>query len=319
VKIVVLDGCVLNPGDLSWDNLKALGNVTIYDRTSDEEKYDRAKDAEIIITNKVLIDREFISKLPNLKYVGVLATGYNIVDVEEAKKRNIIVTNVPAYSTKAVAQLIFAYILHFYNQVSLHSDSVRNGDWSLCKDFSYWKTQLSELEGKTIGIIGFGSIGRRVANIAAAFDMNVVAYSRTITDQRHREDFKWLSIDRLLRTSDIVTLNCPLTEKTAGLINKESLSKMKKDAILINASRGPVIIEEDLAEALNNNIIAGAALDVLSLEPPKADNPLFKAKNCIITPHIAWATLEARTRLMNVAVENVKMFLEEKPQNVVNS
>jgi glycerate dehydrogenase len=318
MKIVVLDGYTLNPGDLSWDNLKAIGEVLIYDRTASGEILERSKDAEILFTNKTPLKEETLNALPYLKYIGVLATGYNVVDIEAAKKRGIVVTNVPSYSTFSVAQLTFALLLELCLHVQRHSDTVFSGKWASSIDFSFSDFPLIELAGKTIGIIGFGSIGQTVANIAASFGMNVISFSRTISDQTRRADFKWVTIDELFEKADVVTVHCPLDPETKGLVNIGYLKKMKKSAFLLNTSRGPVVIEEDLAYALNNDLIAGAGVDVLSLEPPSADNPLLKAKNCIITPHIAWATREARVRLMNIAIDNLSHFIGNTPVNVVS-
>ncbi|HOK27124.1 MAG TPA: D-2-hydroxyacid dehydrogenase [Bacteroidales bacterium] len=313
MKIVVLDGYALNPGDISWDELKSLGEVEVYDRTPDNMITERAADAEIILTNKNLMMANVIEKLPRLKYIGVLATGYNVVDTEAAKRRGIIVTNVPAYSTASVAQHTFALILEFYNYPGKFSDEVREGRWSRNLDFCYWDKQLIELAGKTIGIVGFGRIGKAVARVAEALEMNVIVSE--VTDVEGYENYP---LDELLKRSDIVTLHCPLTPGTKGIINRERLRLMKPSALLVNCARGQLIVEHDLAEALNEGRIAGAALDVLSEEPPCPDNPLLKAKNCIITPHVAWATLEARQRLMKIAVNNVRSFMEGKPVNVVN-
>lgn len=313
MKIVVLDGYALNPGDLSWDELKSLGEVEVYDRTPDNMITERAADAEIILTNKNLMMANVIEKLPRLKYIGVLATGYNVVDTEAAKRRGIIVTNVPAYSTASVAQHTFALILEFYNYPGKFSDEVREGRWSRNLDFCYWDKQLIELAGKTIGIVGFGRIGKAVARVAEALEMNVIVSE--VTDVEGYENYP---LDKLLKRSDIVTLHCPLTPETKGIINRGRLRLMKPSALLVNCARGQLIVEQDLADALNEGRIAGAALDVLSEEPPSPDNPLLKAKNCIITPHVAWATLEARQRLMKIAVDNVRCFLEGKPVNVVN-
>lgn len=318
-KIVVMDGQGLNPGDLSWEPLKELGDVTIYDRTPEDKILERGADADIIITNKTPIFEESLRNLPKLKYVGVLATGYNNVDIELAKELGIVVTNIPSYSTDSVAQMVFAFILEFCHRVADHTDAVMRGDWSNSIDFTFWNYPLMELKGKTLGIIGFGTIGQRVADIATVFGMEVLAHSRTLTDQSARENFKWAKdMDEVFENSDFLSLHCPLTEETEGLVNMDNLKKMKDTAILINTSRGPVLVEDDLAKALNEDIIAGAGLDVLSLEPPQADNPLFKAKNCFITPHIAWATMEARQRLMNIATSNVKAFISGEPINVVN-
>lgn len=313
MKIVVLDGYALNPGDISWDELKSLGEVEVYDRTPDNMITERAADAEIILTNKNLMMANVIEKLPRLKYIGVLATGYNVVDTEAAKRRGIIVTNVPAYSTASVAQHTFALILEFYNYPGKFSDEVREGRWSRNLDFCYWDKQLIELAGKTIGIVGFGRIGKAVARVAEALEMNVIVSE--VTDVEGYENYP---LDKLLKRSDIVTLHCPLTPETKGIINRGRLRLMKPSALLVNCARGQLIVEQDLADALNEGRIAGAALDVLSEEPPSPDNPLLKAKNCIITPHVAWATLEARQRLMKIAVDNVRCFLEGKPVNVVN-
>jgi glycerate dehydrogenase len=318
MKIVVLDGYTLNPGDLSWDNLKAIGEVEIYDRTPSDKILERSKDAEILFTNKTPLKEEILNALPSLKYIGVLATGYNVVDIEAAKRSGIIVTNVPSYSTFSVAQLTFALLLELCLHVQRHSDSVSGGKWTTSADFSYRDFPLIELAGKTIGIIGFGSIGQSVANIAASFGMNVISFSRTQTDQSHRTNFKWVTKDDLFEQADVVSVHCPLNSETKGLVNIGYLKKMKKSAFLLNTSRGPVVTEEELAYALNNELIAGAGVDVLSLEPPSSDNPLLKAKNCIITPHIAWATLEARIRLMDIAVNNLIHFLGNTPVNVVS-
>jgi len=318
MKIVVLDGYTLNPGDLSWDSLFTLGEVVLYDRTSEDKIFERAEEAEALITNKTPFTEDILERLSNLKYIGVLATGYNIVDTAAAKKRNIIVTNVPSYSTQSVAQLTFALLLELCHHVQKHSDSVMNGKWADSVDFSFWDFPLIELSGKTMGIIGFGNIGKKVADIACAFGMNIVAYSRHQTDQSDRKNFRWAELNEVLAQADIVSIHCPLLQETKGLINAESLKRMKRSAFLLNTSRGPVVVETDLADALNNGIIAGAAIDVLSIEPPAKDNPLFKAKNCLITPHIAWATKEARVRLMDIAVNNLAAFINGNPVNVVN-
>jgi glycerate dehydrogenase len=274
--------------------------------------------AEIVFTNKTPIPATAIRQLPDLKYIGVLATGYNIVDVSAARERAIPVCNVPGYSTRSVAQLVFALLLELSLHVQEHSAAVRDGKWAAAKDFSFWDFPLMELAGKTMGIIGFGSIGQQVAGIAQAFGMRVVAHSRTQTDQSHRTGFQWLSLQELLSASDVISLHCPLFPETKGMINTERLQWMKSSAFLINTSRGPLIVDQDLADALNNGVIAGAGLDVLSQEPPEKNNPLFTAKNCLITPHIAWATKEARERLMQATVENLAAFLEGKAKNMVN-
>lgn len=319
MKIVNLDGCTTNPGDLSWDGIKKYGDYTVYDRTSPEEIVNRAKGANALIINKTVITREILELLkPELEYIGLQSTGYNVVDCQAAKELGITVCNIPSYSTNAVAQLVFAFILEITNQVSVHSESVRNGDWCRCPDFCYWKTPLTELMGKTIGIIGFGSIGRKVAEIAEAFDMTVIAYSPRPKDKGNLKSIKFVDLDTLLKTSDIITCHCPLTPETKGLINKENISKMKKSAIFINTSRGPVVDEQALADALNNGDIAGAGLDVLETEPAKAENPLLTAKNCYITPHIAWAAKETRARLLSILEDNLKSYIEGNPKNVVN-
>ena len=318
MKIVVLDGYVLNPGDLSWDKLNNLGEVVLYDRTPADKIIERSIGAEVLITNKTPLTEEVLNKLANLKYIGVLATGYNVVDTAAAKRRNIIVTNVPSYSTMSVAQLTFALLLELCHHVQRHSDSVMEGKWAQSSDFSYSDFPLIELSGKTFGIIGFGSIGKKVADIATVFGMNIIAASRHQTDQSDRKNFRWEELNEVLEQADVVSIHCPLTTETKGLINAESLKRMKSSAFLINTSRGPVLVEQDLACALNKGIIAGAGIDVLSIEPPVKDNPLFKAKNCLITPHIAWATKEARERLMDIAVNNLAAYLSGKSINIVN-
>ena len=318
MKIVVLDGFTLNPGDLSWDRLFDLGEVVLHDRTPADKIKERSLEADVLITNKTPLTEETINELPQLKYVGVLATGYNIVDTSAAKRRNIIVTNVPSYSTMSVAQLTFALLLELCHHVQKHSDSVMEGKWAESVDFCNWDFPLIELSGKTLGIIGFGNIGKKVADIATVFGMNIIAASRHETDQSERKNFRWAEINEVLAQADIVSIHCPLLPETKGLINAESLKRMKRSAFLLNTSRGHVVVEPDLADALNNGIIACAAIDVLSIEPPAKDNPLFKAKNCLITPHIAWATKEARGRLMDIAVNNLAAFINGKRVNVVN-
>ncbi len=313
MKIVVLDGYALNPGDLSWDALKALGEVEIYDRTPPSETVKRASYSEILLTNKTLLMSEELDQLPVVKYIGVLATGYNVVDTEAAKHKGIIVTNVPAYGTMSVAQHVFALIFEFSNYAGSLSEGVRNGRWSNSIDFCYWDKPLAELAGLTIGIIGFGRIGRAVAGIAEALGMKVI-----ISERIGVPGYDNHSVEELLKSSDIVSLHCPLTPETKGIINSARLKLMKSSALLVNTARGPLIIENDLAEALNEGRIAGAALDVLSVEPPPSDNPLLFAKNCIITPHVAWASFSARKRLMDIAVSNVRQYLSGNPVNVVN-
>jgi glycerate dehydrogenase len=317
MKIVVLDGFAGNPGDLSWKEIQALGECTIYDRTAPEEKLERAKDADIILTNKVPFGASDFDQLPDLKYIGVLATGYNIIDTEAAKAHGIVVTNIPAYSTNSVAQMVFAHLLNITNSVQHYTDEARAGVWSKNPDFSYQNTQLLELHRKKIGVVGLGNIGRAVARIAIGFGMEVFAYTSKSHFQLPPEIHK-MNLDDLFRECDIITLHCPLTPKTKNLVNAERLKTMKPTAILINTSRGPVVNEQDLADALNNGTIYAAGMDVLSQEPPKADNPLLSARNCYITPHIAWATKDARIRLMEITIENIKAFLDGQPVNVVN-
>ncbi|MHC4087262.1 MAG: D-2-hydroxyacid dehydrogenase [Planctomycetota bacterium] len=317
MNIVVLDGYTLNPGDLTWKDLESLGQCIVYDRTSPEETVPRAKDTEIVLTNKTLLFSDVIKQLPKLKYIGVLATGYNVVDVEAAGNLGIPVTNVPAYSTQSVAQMVFAHLLNLTQHVGHHAQTVRSGRWTSNPDFCYWDTPLIELVGLTMGIIGFGRIGKATAKLAQAFDMKVVAYD-VVTPSGMPEGCQFVELEDVFRRSDVVSLHCPLTPQTKNLVNKQRLALMKKTAFLINISRGPIVDEQALAQALNNEEIAGAGLDVLSSEPPEKDNPLLTPRNCFITPHIAWATRSARQRLLKVVVENVAAFLAGKPQNVVN-
>jgi glycerate dehydrogenase len=318
MKITVLDGYTLNPGDLSWEGIIKIGDVTVYHRTPPDKIIERATGAEIVFTNKTPLSRETLSQLPALKYIGVLASGYNVVDTEAARAKGVSVTNIPGYGTDSVAQMTFALLLELCQHVQVHSDSVRQGKWAQSADFCYWDYPLVELAGKTMGIIGFGSIGRKVADIAASFGMLIIGNDKHRTDQSHRSNFRWAEVNGLLAESDVVSIHCPLFPDTKGLINRDSLRLMKSSAFLLNTSRGPVIVDEDLAEALNSDVIAGAGIDVLSVEPPAKDNPLFSAKNCLITPHLAWATKEARTRLMDIAVNNLVAFLDGNPINVVN-
>ncbi|MGM0397210.1 MAG: D-2-hydroxyacid dehydrogenase [Bacillota bacterium] len=323
MKIVVLDGYTLNPGDLSWDGIAQFGDLTVYNRTAykpggEDLVVERAKDADAIFLNKTLLTREMIQRLPKLKYVGVLATGYNIVDVEAAKEQGIVVSNVPTYGTTAVAQMTFALLLEMCHHVGAHSKAVFNGEWAENPDWCFWNYPLVELAGKTMGIIGYGRIGSTVGKIAQAFGMDVLAMASTPKPELETENLRFASLDEILEKSDVISLHVPLFESTKGIINKESIQKMKKTAMIINTSRGPLIVEEDLAEALNSGRIAGAALDVVSSEPIDEDNPLLKASNCIITPHISWAPKESRERLMNVAVGNLERFLQGNPINVVN-
>lgn len=320
MKIVILDSYTTNPGDLSWNFLqKYSDDVMIYPRTSKEDVIKRAKGAEILIINKTVLGEYELNELaPELKYIGLQSTGYNVVDLKAATKNGVTVCNIPSYSTNAVAQLVFSFILQFTNKVNLHSESVYNGEWTKCPDFCYWKAPLAELDGKTIGIIGFGSIGQRVARIAETFGMNVLFTSKSVKNTSGFKTARQVDLNTLLGDSDFVTCHCPLTDETAGLINLDNLRKMKKSAVLINTSRGPVVNENDLAYALNNDIIAGAGLDVLSEEPPKADNPMFTAKNCYITPHIAWASKETRARLIDILDRNIELYLLGNTQNKVN-
>lgn len=319
MKLVILDGYTENPGDLSWDWLKdTVDEYVIYDSTPQDKVLERCADADIVVTNKKLITREIINALPSLKFIATLSTGYNVVDIKAARERNIPVSNIPAYSTDGVAQLVFALLLEMTNSVAIHNESVKNGEWCTCEHFCYWKTPLTELRNKTFGIIGFGKIGSAVANIANAFGMKVIAYSPNTRTYDGFGQVEFTDKERVIKESDVISLHCPLTEETEGMVDIEFLRKMKKSAFLINTSRGPVIVEKDLAEALNEGIIAGAGLDVLSQEPADESNPLLKCEKCIITPHIAWASLESRTRLMNIFQGNVKAFLEGAPENVVN-
>lgn len=318
LQIVILDAVTTNPGDLSWDWLKEYGSLTVYDRTPADKIIERTKTADIVITNKTPLVRSAIEKMENVKFIALLSTGYNVVDCDFAKQRSIPVSNIPSYSTMAVAQLVFAFISELCCGVGMHSNSVKNGEWSSCADFCYWKQPLVELYGKTIGIVGFGKIGQTVADIAAAYKMNILAVSGHETDQSQRSGFHWATMDEVAKQSDIITFHCPLNEKTENLVNADFLKKCKSNAFIINTSRGPVVNEKALADALNNGIIAGAGLDVLGTEPPKADNPLLTAKNCYITPHIAWAGFETRTRLMNILKGNIKAFFDGSPINVVN-
>ncbi|MCM1285621.1 MAG: D-2-hydroxyacid dehydrogenase [Acetobacter sp.] len=319
MKIVNLDGFTTNPGDLSWDAIKKLGDYTVYDRTPADKIVERAKGAEILIVNKTIIDKSTLDALsPELKFIALQSTGYNVVDCGYARSLGISVSNIPSYSTDAVAQLVFSLILQITNKVTLHSDAVRNGEWCNCPDFCFWKSPLTELSGKNIGIIGFGAIGKKVAEIAEAFGMNVLVYSPRPKSTEMFKTAKFVSLNEMLSNSDIITCHCPLTDETTDLINKETISKMKKSAIFINTSRGPVVDEDALADALNNEEIAGAGLDVLRVEPARSDNPLISAKNCYITPHIAWAAQETRERLLNILEENLKAYINDSPQNVVN-
>jgi glycerate dehydrogenase len=310
MDIVVLDGYTSNPGDLSWGRFEALGRLTVYDHTPAALTVERARGAELLVSNKIVLDRGVIGRLPRLRYIGLLSTGYNVVDLKAARERGVPVTNIPAYSTDSVAQLVFSLLLEFCAHVRLHSDSVRAGEWERCRDFCYWKAPVMELAGKTMGIVGFGRIGRRVARLATAFGMRVLAYDALRTDTQ--------PLETVLREADVLSLHCPLTPETEGLINKETIAAMKPGAILINTSRGPVLNERDVADALADGRLGGLGADVLSVEPPQSDNPLLRAPNCLLTPHIAWASREARARLLEAAAENIEAFLAGAPVNVVN-
>ena len=316
MKIVVLDGHALNPGDLSWEDFKKLGDFSLYDRTSKENVIERIGDAEILITNKISITKEIMDKCPNLKYIGVLATGYNIIDIQAASEKSIVVTNIPAYSTKAVAQAVFAFILEFTNGVSSHNQSVQQGDWCAAKDFCYWKHPLMELENKTLGIIGYGSIGKQVAKIADSFGMNILAYTRT--PSKVQLPAQVVSLENLLKNSDFISLHAPLTEETKHIINEQTIKQIKPGAMLINTARGPLVDERAVKQALEQNKLSAYATDVLSTEPMAEDCPLLNTPNTIITPHVAWAAYETRQRLMKIAKENLQAFLADKPINQVN-
>lgn len=316
MKTVILDGYTVNPGDLDWTSVQELGATTIYDRTAPDKVLERAASAEALLTNKVVISAEIINQLPHLKYIGVLATGYNVVDIEAAKDRGITVTNIPAYSTDSVAQMTFAHLFNITNRVAHYGKQVRNLRWSQNKDFCYWDTKLIELSGKTMGIIGFGKIGMRVAEIALCFGMDVyVVTHRNATDLP--DGIQKTTLDGVLAVSDVLSLHCPLNDKTRGIINRENLAKIKPGAILINTGRGPLVDEQAVADALCAGRLGGFGADVLCQEPPSADNPLFKAPNCYITPHTAWATPEARRRLIGIAADNIRAYLAGTPVNVV--
>ena len=310
--IVILDGFTANPGDISWAAIEALGNCKIYDRTGEADVVARAADADIVLTNKTLITQKSLAALPRLRYIGVLATGYNTVDVQAAQQRGILVCNVPEYSTPNVTQAVFALLLELTNRTGHHSQTVHEGRWSASPDFCYWDGELVELAGRTLGIVGYGRIGKAVAAVGRAFGMQILAHRRTASD-----DPQFVSLDRLLSESDVVSLHCPLVPDTKELINAARLAQMKPSAFLINTARGALIHEPDLAAALNTERIAGAGLDVLSVEPPLASNPLLSARNCVMTPHIAWATRNARLRLLEVTAANIRGYLLNRPQNVI--
>lgn len=317
MKIVVLDGYTLNPGDLSWDDLEKLGDVTLYDHTENEDIKKRIGDAEIVFTNKTPITKDIIEN-SKIKWIGVLATGYNVVDTQAASEKNIPVCNVPTYGTRAVSQFVFALLLEICHHVQKHSDAVKEGRWESSRDFCFWDFPLVELSGKTMGIIGLGRIGFQTSVIARAFGMKVLAYDGYKNPDYIADDLRYVSKEDLYKQSDVISLHCPLFEDTKGMINKETLSMMKETAILINTSRGPLVVEEDLRAALNADKLLGYACDVVSTEPIQGDNPLLGAKNCLITPHIAWAPKESRKRLLDVAVNNLSSFLDGKVMNAVN-
>lgn len=318
MKIVVLDGYTLNPGDLTWDGLREFGSLKVYDRTNEDDVIKRIKDAEIVYTNKTPISKETIDSCNNLKFIGVLATGYNIVDVEAAKKRGIVVSNIPTYGTNSVSQFAIALLLEICHHIGEHSRAVKNGEWTNNKDWCFWNYPLIELDKKTMGIIGFGRIGQKTSQIAQALGMKILAYDEYRNLQLENENCKYTSLDDLLEKSDVITLHCPLLPSTEGIINKHNIKKMKDGVIIINNSRGPLIVEEDLRDALNSGKVAGAACDVAATEPIEKDSPLLEAKNIIITPHISWAPKESRERLMNIAVSNLKAFIDGEPVNTVN-
>ena len=315
MKIVVLDGYGLNPGDLSWKGMEALGELVVYDRTSPSEVMERSANAEVLITNKTVITAEHMAALPQLKYIGVLATGYNVVDIDEARHRGIVVTNIPAYSTASVAQMVFAHVLNITQRVGYYANENAKGRWTNSIDFCYWDTNLIELEGKKMGIVGLGNIGQATARIAQAFGMEILVFTSK-EQSALPKGMKKVTLDELFAQSDVVSLHCPLTPDTKEMVNAARLRTMKPSAILINTGRGPLVNEQDLADALNEGRIAAAGLDVLSVEPSVFGNPLFNVRNCFITPHIAWATKEARTRLMDIAVNNLKSYQEG---NVINN
>lgn len=318
MKIVILDGYTLNPGDLSWDALNAIGEVVRYDRTPKELIVERIGNADYVYTNKTPLTKETIDACPNVKWIGVLATGYNVVDVEHAKSKNIPVCNVPTYGTTAVSQFVFGLLLELCHHVGEHSNSVKAGDWTNSKDFCYWNYPLVELAGKTMGIVGLGRIGYQTAQIAQAFGMTVLAFDGYENPNYKSDTLRYCDFDELIEQSDVISLHCPLFPETEGMINAEVLDKMKSTAMVINTSRGPLVVEEDMAKALNEHKIAGYGCDVVSTEPIKMDNPLLKAQNCLITPHIAWAPKESRSRLLNTAVDNLVSFTKGEIKNAVN-
>jgi len=318
MKIVVLDGYTLNPGDNPWDPIEALGDLTVHDRTDPSSVAEIASEAEVLMTNKTPITTETLNALDSLKFISVLATGYNIVDIEAAGKRGIPVSNIPEYGTDSVGQFTMALVLELCHNVGAHNRSVHSGDWSSCPDWCYWRTPQVLLNGKTMGIVGFGRIGQRVGELAHAFGMNVLAFDPAASRDPGYRPFEWAGIDKLFSESDVVSLHCPQTQENTGFVCKSLLKKMKRSAFLINASRGGLVNEKELAEALNEGILAAAALDVVSVEPIEKGNPLLWAQHCLLTPHMAWSTFEARRRLMEGTAENLRAFLAGKPINLVN-
>lgn len=318
MKIVILDGYTENPGDLSWEGIEKFGDLTVYDRTPEDKVIERISGAEIVFTNKTPVSKAAIESNPKLQFIGVLATGYNIVNVAAAKEAGVVVSNIPTYGTDAVAQYAMALLLEMCHHVGEHSDCVKAGEWTNNKDWCFWNHPLIELAGKTLGVIGFGRIGQRTAEIAMAFGMNILAYDEYQNKALESDRCRYVSLDELLANSDAISLHCPLFPSTEGIINKNTIAKMKDGVMIINTSRGPLIVEADLRDALNSGKVAGAAVDVVSTEPIKMDNPLLQAKNMIITPHIAWAPKESRKRLMDIAVENLQAFVNGSPENVVN-
>lgn len=319
MKIVVLDGYTLNPGDISWAGMEAFGEVEVYDRTSPEDVVSRIGDAEVVYTNKTPITKETLDACSNIKFIGVLATGYNVIDIAAAKEKGIPVSNIPTYGTAAVSQYAIALLLELCHHIGAHSDAVKAGEWSSNPDWCFWKHPLVELDGKTMGIIGFGRIGQDTGKIAQALGMKVLAYDAFKRPELESDTCHYTDLDTLLKESDVISLHCPLFPDTEGIINKDTIAKMKDGVMIINDSRGPLIVEQDLRDALDSGKVAGAALDVVSTEPIKMDNPLLGAKNVILTPHIAWAPKESRQRLMDIAVANLKAYVDGQPQNVVNS
>lgn len=320
MKIVVLDGYTLNPGDLNWEGIEKFGELTVYDRTdfAPENLIKAIGNADVVFTNKTPLSKSVLEKVPSVKYIGVLATGYNVVDTIAAKELGIMVSNIPTYGTAAVAQFTMALLLEMCHHVGAHSSAVKNGDWTNSRDFCFWNYPLIELAGKNFGIIGFGRIGQATAKVAQAFGMNILAYGSRQNPELVSDTCKYVTLDELLSQSDIISLHCPLTDNTKGIINKETISKMKDAVMIINTSRGPLVVEQDLCDGLNSGKVGYAAVDVVSLEPIAASNPLLSAKNCIITPHIAWAPKESRIRLMNTAVDNLAAYINGSPVNIVN-